>query len=79
MATKKEEIKLTKYEKARIIGARAMQVSMGAKILIPMTDTDFEKLGYDPIAIAKKEFEAGVIPIDVVRPMPKKKIEKEEV
>ena len=42
------------------------------------TEADFEKVGYDPIAIAKKEFDAGVIPIDVVRPMPQKKIEKEE-
>ncbi len=75
----KQSEKLTKYEKARIIGARAMQISMGAKMLINLSETDLEKLGYDPIAIAKKEFEAGVIPIDVVRTMPQKKIEKEEV
>ena len=75
----KQSEKLTKYEKARIIGARAMQISMGAKMLIDLSETDLEKLGYDPIAIARKEFEAGLIQIDVVRPMPKKKIEKEEV
>ncbi len=75
----KQSEKLTKYEKARIIGARAMQISMGAKMLMTLSEEDLEKLGYDPIAIARKEFEAGLIQIDVVRPMPKKKIEKEEV
>jgi len=75
----KQSEKLTKYEKARIVGARAMQISMGAKILITLSEADLEKLGYDPIAIARKEFEAGLIQIDVVRPMPQKKIEKEEV
>ena len=29
-----------------------------------------EKIGYDSLAIAKMEFEKGVIPITVKRPMP---------
>jgi len=52
--------KYTKYEKARIIGARALQISMGAPVLIK---TDLE----DPIEIALLEFERGVIPITVRR------------
>ncbi|NPA38441.1 MAG: DNA-directed RNA polymerase subunit K [Candidatus Nanohaloarchaeota archaeon] len=51
----------TKYEKARIISARALQISMGAPPLIKIKDI------YDPIVIAKLEFEKEVIPIDVVR------------
>ena len=53
----------TIYEKARIIGARALEISMGAPILIKR-----EKNEYNPIEIAKKEFEKGVIPISVRRP-----------
>ncbi|MCW7079840.1 MAG: DNA-directed RNA polymerase subunit K [Candidatus Methanospirare jalkutatii] len=50
----------TKYEKARIIGARALQIAMGAPILINTDKTD-------PIEIALEEFERGVIPITVRR------------
>ena len=53
----------TIYEKARIIGARALEISMGAPILIKR-----KKDEYNPIEIAKKEFEKGVIPISVRRP-----------
>ena len=51
----------TKYEKARIISARALQISMGAPPLIKIENYT------DPIDIAKIEFENNVIPIDVVR------------
>ena len=50
----------TKYEKARIIGARALQIAMDAPILINTEKTD-------PIEIAIEEFERGVIPITVRR------------
>ena len=50
----------TKYEKARIIGARALQIAMGAPILINTEKTD-------PIEIALEEFERGVIPITIRR------------
>lgn len=52
--------RLTKYQKARIIGARALQISMGAPILIKR-----KKDVYDPVKIAIEEFKAGVIPITV--------------
>ena len=48
----------TRYEKARIIGARALQISMGAPILI---DTS----GTDPIEIALEELEADMVPMAV--------------
>lgn len=55
-----ERKEYTKYEKARIIGARALQIAMGAPVLI---ETD----EIDTITIAMEEFEKGVIPITVRR------------
>ncbi len=52
--------KFTRYERARIIGARALQISMGAPVLI-----DVDKK--EPIEIAYMELEKGVIPITVKR------------
>ena len=52
----------TRFEKARIIGARALQISMGAPILIRVS-----KKVVDPVQIAMLEFEAGAIPITVIR------------
>lgn len=60
----------TKYEQARIIGARALQISMGAPFMVKLSDEDLKNLGYNPIEIAKKEFAQGLIPITVKRPMP---------
>ncbi len=54
------ETKLTRYERARIIGARALQISLGAPVLI---DVDRK----EPIDIALAELEKGVIPITVKR------------
>jgi len=55
-----ERKEYTKYEKARIIGARALQIAMGAPVLI---ETD----EIDPINIAMDEFEKGVVPITARR------------
>lgn len=65
-------MKYTKYEKARIIGARALQIAMGAPILFKMENKDFELLKYNPVAIAKKEFEEGTLPITIKRPLPRR-------
>jgi len=51
----------TKYEKARIIGARALQIAMGAPALIKVENM------FDPLVIAEEEFNKGVIPITVKR------------
>jgi len=65
-----EKEKYTKYEKARIIGARALQISMGAPFLIKMTKEEIEEIKFNPIEIAKMEFNEGIIPITVKRPSP---------
>ena len=52
----------TRFEKARIIGARALQVTMGAPVLVKLP-----KDLIDPIKIATLEYEKGVIPITVLR------------
>jgi DNA-directed RNA polymerase subunit K len=68
-------IKFTKYEKARVIGARALQVAMGAPLLIKLKKEDFVAINFDPVQIAKKEFDAGVLPITVKRPLPYKDVD----
>ena len=65
-----EEQEFTKYEKARMIGSRALQIAMGAPFLLKLEDKDLKKLAYNPIEIAKLEFEKKVIPITVKRPLP---------
>ena len=54
------ETKLTRYERARIIGARALQISLGAPVLL-----DIDR--GEPIDLAMAELEQGVIPITVKR------------
>ena len=60
-------MKYTRFEIARIIGARALQISLGAPILIKRPEKT-----YNPIEIAKMEFNKGVLPITVIRPLPEK-------
>ncbi len=55
---------LTRYEKARIIAGRALQLSFGAFPLVPVKPDD------RPIDIARREFEAGVLPIIIRRKRP---------
>lgn len=49
-----------RYEKTRIISARALQISQGSPVLIQLP-----RGVINPIEIAKMEWEAEVIPIDV--------------
>ena len=60
----------TKYEKARMIGSRALQISMGAPFLLKLTEKDLEEMSFNPIEIAKKEFKEDIIPITIRRPVP---------
>ncbi len=53
----------TRYERARIIGARALQLRMGAPTLI----RGHEEVSR-PIDIARLELEEGILPITVKRP-----------
>ena len=52
--------KYTRYERARIVGARALQIFMGAPVLL---NTE----SIDPLEIALEEMEKGLIPITVKR------------
>lgn len=70
MTKKEEKIKYTKYEKARMIGSRALQISQGAPILIKLNEKELEELKYNPVEIATKEFEANVLPITIKRSLP---------
>ncbi|MCL4383367.1 MAG: DNA-directed RNA polymerase subunit K [Candidatus Marsarchaeota archaeon] len=51
----------TKFEKARIIGARALQLAYGAPPLIKTNDI------FDPLALAEVEFKKNLIPITIIR------------
>ncbi|HEX9708857.1 MAG TPA: DNA-directed RNA polymerase subunit K [Candidatus Thermoplasmatota archaeon] len=55
-------MKLSRFEKARIIGARALQISMGAPIMV-----DIPGDLYEPIKIAELEYGEDAIPITVRR------------
>ena len=63
----------TKYETARILGARALQIAMNAPLLIKISEEDLEKIRYDALKIAEVEFKSGILPITVHKPFPKKK------
>jgi len=56
---------LTRYEKARIVGARALQISFGAPILIVKP-----KNVIDPIKIAQLELKSGILPLTIRREYP---------
>lgn len=66
-----DELVHTKYEKARMIGSRALQLSMGAPFLVKLSQEDLVKMRYDPMEIALLEYEQGVLPITVKRPKAK--------
>ncbi|KAG6877869.1 hypothetical protein C0993_002870 [Termitomyces sp. T159_Od127] len=55
---------LTKYERARILGARALQISMNAPVLVPL---DGET---DALQIAIKELSQRKIPLVIRRYLP---------
>ncbi len=65
-----EKKEFTKYERARMLGSRALQIAMGAPFLVKLEEKDLKKVKFNPIEIAKLEFEKGVIPITVKRPLP---------
>ena len=65
-------MKYTKYETARIIGARALQITMGSPLLIKIDEEKLQKINYSAIELAKEEFRKNVLPITIKRPLPKK-------
>lgn len=59
--------RLTRFEVARIIGARSLQISLGAPVLVKVKEKKF-----DPIAIAEEEFKECKIPMTIKRTLPNK-------
>ena len=57
--------KLTRFERARIVGARSLQISLGAPILAPLPDDVV-----DPIDIAVVELNEKVLPMTIRRTLP---------
>ncbi|KAH0786227.1 DNA-directed RNA polymerases II, IV and V subunit 6A [Histomonas meleagridis] len=64
---------LTKYEKARVIGSRAIQISMGAPIHV---DAEGES---DPLVIAEKELVMSRCPLIIRRYLPNNRYEDVDV
>ncbi len=63
----------TKYEGARILGARALQIAMNAPLLIKFSDNDLEEINFDALKIAEIELKSDVLPISIKKPLPMKK------
>jgi DNA-directed RNA polymerase I, II, and III subunit RPABC2 len=57
--------KLTRFERARIVGARALQIAMGAPVLVEVKENM-----RSPIDIALEELKRGVLPITIRRTLP---------
>ncbi|KAL7425211.1 subunit common to RNA polymerases I, II, and III [Cryptotrichosporon argae] len=55
---------MTKYERARVLGTRALQISMNAPVLVPVEGET------DPLEIALKELSAKKIPLVIRRYLP---------
>lgn len=51
-----------RFEKARIIGSRALQIGMGAPVILDVISL------VDPVRVAEAEYNAGVIPVTVKKP-----------
>lgn len=61
--------KLTRFERARIIGTRSLQISLGAPIFLKSHDT------FNPIKIATDELSTGSLPLSIRRCLPGGKCE----
>ncbi|MGB9758218.1 MAG: DNA-directed RNA polymerase subunit K [Thermoproteota archaeon] len=57
--------RLTRFERARIIGIRALQLNLGAPPLVSVEETE-----WDALKIAEQELNLGVLPISIRRTFP---------
>uniref|UniRef100_A0A914XUE7 RPB6 homolog n=1 Tax=Panagrolaimus superbus TaxID=310955 RepID=A0A914XUE7_9BILA len=55
---------MTKYERARVLGTRALQIAMGAPVMVEMEGET------DPLEIARKELKEQKVPIIIRRYLP---------
>jgi len=58
--------RLTRFERARIVGARALQISMGAPILFSLEDYENKS----PLVIAEMELRTKILPLSIRREQP---------
>lgn len=65
---RKSPVTMTKYEHAKVIGIRAEQLARGSQPFVNDDEQDGQR--FDPIAIAQRELDAGVLPFVVVRNLP---------
>jgi DNA-directed RNA polymerase subunit K/omega len=61
-------LKLTRFERARLLSARALQLSLGAPTLVKPNE---KSIAY---TLAKEEFEQQKIPLSVLRRMPNNEV-----
>ncbi|MBN1644427.1 DNA-directed RNA polymerase subunit K [Candidatus Woesearchaeota archaeon] len=66
-----ENKKYTKYEIARMLGARALQIASGAPFMIRLSEKQIEEMAFNPISIAKLEIEKNALPLTIKRPLPR--------
>jgi len=57
--------RLTRFERARVIGLRALQLTLGAPPLIDIGDTT-----WNPLEVATKELEGRLLPLSLRRTFP---------
>ncbi|MGC8969688.1 MAG: DNA-directed RNA polymerase subunit K [Conexivisphaera sp.] len=57
---------LTRFERARILGARALQLSLGAPPLMPVAGAGIR----NTLELARMELESGALPISIRRSLP---------
>lgn len=65
---RKSLVTMTKYEHAKVIGIRAEQLARGAQPFV--IDEEEDQHRFDPIALAQRELDAGVLPFVVIRNLP---------
>ena len=55
--------RLTRFEAARLLGARTLQISLGAPVLVKTEEMDVSKT-------ARQEFRENIIPMTIKRKLP---------
>ena len=64
-----DELLISRYVLLNLIKRHYIETYMD-KHKLSISDEDFEKIGFNPIEVAKMEFAAGVIPLTIKRPLP---------
>jgi DNA-directed RNA polymerase subunit K/omega len=64
---------LTKFELTRVLGARALQIALGAPVLVKTKGTEYA------LDIAKKELLDGKVPMVVLRTYPNNETERIDI